>query len=218
MGINLGGRPQLIDMEKIVETALLLGLNNLSMNAVARELGVSTTALYRYVKSRDALIDACIDEFCAKIEMPSADLKWREYLQSLSRSFRDAFKAMPGISAYGMKIGPTTSAAFAIVDRSLGVLMRDGFNEKEAMSAFSIVIDHACTDVYKYEVHTTPKAHDEDGGGYKVLLLEEQELTDTPHLAKALSVVMSDFSEASYEESYELELAWLIAGIRPGDT
>lgn len=212
MTINYGGRPQKVDLKKIIQAALELGVDNLSMHAVATELGVSPAALYRYVESREGLLDACIDAFCERIELPSSELAWQDYLLELGRAFRQALLAMPGISAYGMKIGPTTPAAFVIIDAALGVLMRAGFKPVEAWSAFSLVVNHAFSMVQNQENFAALERQN-GAGGYKLIRLQDDELEGTPYLAAALGSVLTEPGFPNFDLRYEDQLKCLVAGI-----
>lgn len=50
------GRPRRLTTEQVIETALAIGLEGLTMSAVAKRLGVSITVLYGYVSSREELV------------------------------------------------------------------------------------------------------------------------------------------------------------------
>lgn len=51
-----GGRPRRLQLDQVLEAALALGLEKLTMSAVAENLGVAKAVLYGYVGSRDELI------------------------------------------------------------------------------------------------------------------------------------------------------------------
>ncbi|MEM7100025.1 MAG: TetR/AcrR family transcriptional regulator C-terminal domain-containing protein [Pseudomonadota bacterium] len=206
---NLGGRPQLIDTQKIVSAALELGVDNLSMHAVARKLGVSTTALYRYVASKDVLLDECMNYFCGKIELPDDNLPWQTYMAGVGNAFRKALITTPGASSYGVKIGPTTPAAFRIIEASLTVLQRDNFSPEQSWMAYSMVVDHVFNYVQKIEAFIELEAKN-GPGGYKILQLTESDLVDFPHIASALATYTG---EVDFEESYQTQIATIIAGI-----
>ena len=209
---HTGGRPQLIDLDKIVRAALELGVDNLSMHAVARRLDVSAAALYRYVDSREALLDACMDAFCDRIEQPATDLPWPEHLRAVGLALRRALLAMPGRSAYGQKLGPTTPAAFAIIDRTLGVLLRAGFEPVAAWNAFALVADYAFSAVQKQENYASFEQQG-GAGGYKMLRLQSNELAYTPHLARVLQASLTEPGFPDFDRSYQRQLDCLIAGI-----
>jgi AcrR family transcriptional regulator len=50
------GRPPSIDRSMIADAAAEIGLENLTMKAVAERLGVSVTGLYHHVAGRDDLM------------------------------------------------------------------------------------------------------------------------------------------------------------------
>src|SRR5579875_3410627 len=68
------GRPATIDRETVLDAALRLldaeGVQALTMRRLARELGVSAMAPYRYVGSRDELLMVLIDRLAARVEFP----------------------------------------------------------------------------------------------------------------------------------------------------
>lgn len=209
MSSKMGGRPKLIDDTQILLAAVSMGVEQMSMNGVARKLGVSTTALYRYYPSKQALLDACMDHFCGRIRLPDVALPWDQYLSGVGHAFRNALLETPGASAYGVKLGPTTPAAFQIMDVSLGVLMRAGFDERDAWSAYSQVVDHAFNYVQKEEQFRRLES-EHGAGGYRVLRLEEDELARFPYLQRALS----NMGEFDFDESYERQLSVIVAGLR----
>ena len=50
------GRPRQLSLDQILATASKIGLNDLTLQAVADALKVTTPALYRHVQSREDLI------------------------------------------------------------------------------------------------------------------------------------------------------------------
>ncbi len=213
MNESIGGRPQLIDRSAILNAALEIGVDDLSMHAVARRLGVSTAALYRHVASREDLLDACMDWFCTKIELPQAQLQWQDYLLELGQAFRRALLDTPGASAYGVKIGPTTRAAFHIIESALAVLHDNDFAPADALMAYAMVIDHAFHSVQKQEQLQAMEAQ-QDHGGYRLLHLTPEDLADLPHLQAALDAFLPLYANPpDFSSSYTRQLECLIAGI-----
>lgn len=89
------GRPAQISRKDVVECALNLGLENVSMHALGKQLGVSATALYRHVGSKEALVDLCCDYVLGKVELPQ-EKDWEAYLYTFAKNFRQALMSIPG--------------------------------------------------------------------------------------------------------------------------
>ncbi len=191
---------------------LEIGVDRFSMHGVARRLGVSTTALYRYFASKEDLLAAAMDAFCERleIELPAADLPWREYLRELALSFRRTLLGMPGAAGYGTAMGPSTPAAFAIVERALGVLRRAGFTSEEAWRAYGLVVGHAFQCV-QGEERFAAKVAAHGPGGYRIYQLSDEEKEHYPEVARMVASQRFDF-----DASFEASLEWILAGIDAG--
>ena len=61
------GRPAELDLDRIVAVAGRMDPQRLTMSAVATELGVATSALYRWVDGRDGLLDLVSERLVARI-------------------------------------------------------------------------------------------------------------------------------------------------------
>lgn len=208
MGQKFGGRPPQINTNQILQTAISLGFDNVSMNAVARELKVTPAALYRYFESKDALLDACMDHFCKRLVLPAEDQHWRDFLTGLGIAIRRTLNELPGASTYGNRMGPTTPAGFRIVDLSLNLLMDQGFSERDAWSAYVMVLDHVFNYVRKEEEYALLEAQN-GPGGYKLMQLQPEELEDLPALAKTLA----SYGDIDFDYAYERQLRAIIVGI-----
>lgn len=92
------GRPARLSREAIVAAALEIDLAELSMHGLARRLGVSHGALYRWVANREALVALVSDVVLERMtphEGP-ADGDWRAWLAELGRSIRRVLLEAPG--------------------------------------------------------------------------------------------------------------------------
>jgi AcrR family transcriptional regulator len=89
-----------LDLDQIVDAAVALadagGLEGLSMRKVGSELGVAAMALYRYVHTKDELIDAMIDRVLG--EFPVAESPdWRDAMRLEGQRLRNASLAHPWV-------------------------------------------------------------------------------------------------------------------------
>jgi AcrR family transcriptional regulator len=65
------GRPPRISRDDIVDAACELGIENLTMAAVAERLGVTHQSLYGWVRDRDELIDLVSDRLIRQPTPPT---------------------------------------------------------------------------------------------------------------------------------------------------
>lgn len=93
------GPPPRLSREAIVEAALASGdLESLSMRELAARLGVSHSALYRWVPGRDGVIDLISEAVIDRVvpaDPPTAE-NWRAWLARFAWAAHDEFLAIPG--------------------------------------------------------------------------------------------------------------------------
>jgi AcrR family transcriptional regulator len=124
-----------LDLEAVVDAAVSLaddsGLDAVSVRRVAARLGVTPMALYRYVESKDDLLDAMADRLYEDLSLPDADAEWWHGLAELARSTRRVLLARPwGAPLFARPLGGPHAHA---VDEALrGALRNAGFSEAEA--------------------------------------------------------------------------------------
>lgn len=196
-----------LDRDRIVTGLLEIGVDRFSMHSLARHLGVSATALYRYFSSREELLAAAMDTFCERLELPDEGLPYPDYLTRLGHAFRSALLSMPGAASYGEAIGPSTPAAFSILEAALRVLRAAGFTSSGAWRAYSLVVMQAFQLVQSQERFEKLVAR-HGPGGYRVYQLSAAEKQALPELARVVESQRFDF-DASFAES----IACVVAGI-----
>ncbi|BBA96276.1 putative TetR family transcriptional regulator [Actinacidiphila reveromycinica] len=92
------GRPAQISREQIVAAALEGNLDTLTMRELAARLGVTHSALYRWVRGRDELLDMVGESIVARVlpaDEPDART-WADWLRRLAWAMHDEFLAVPG--------------------------------------------------------------------------------------------------------------------------
>lgn len=73
------------------------GLSAVTMRAVARRLDVTPMALYRHVGDKQGLLDGLVERLLQEIQLPAADLEWRQQLHQLGESMRAAARRHPDL-------------------------------------------------------------------------------------------------------------------------
>ena len=95
------GRPPKISLDDIVNEALSQLAKEpgkpLSLNALARALGVTPMALYRYVDDRDALLQEIAGRLLHDLNPEIPDAPWQEQLRTWAGVMREYFLANPSL-------------------------------------------------------------------------------------------------------------------------
>ncbi len=126
-----------------LSTALSLadrdGLDGLSMRRLAEELRVEAMSLYHHVANKEAILDGMVDLVFAEIEMPRADLEWKEAMRRRMSSVREVLLR----HRWALRVlesrkspGPMTLAHH---DAVIGCLRRGGLSVRLAAHAFAVL-------------------------------------------------------------------------------
>ena len=123
-----------LDLEAVVDAAVSLaddaGLDAVSIRRVAARLDVTPMALYRYVESKDDLLDAMAERMYEGLTLPDPDAEWWHGLAELARSTRRVVLARPWAAPLFAR--PLLSPHAHAVDEALqGALSNAGFSEAE---------------------------------------------------------------------------------------
>lgn len=83
-------------MQRALETAGARGFHALTMNQLARDLGVTAKALYNHVRDRQDLVDAVAARLLQELPDPELDRSdWQESLRAAYRQAREAYRRFP---------------------------------------------------------------------------------------------------------------------------
>lgn len=140
-----GPRPTLT-LPRIVEAAVSLaateGMDAVSMGRVAKELGVSTMSLYRYVTAKEELYILMSDAGVgAPPPMPpgGAERGWRELLTDWAYAQRAVLMANSWILRIPITAPPATPNQLAWMERGLASLAGTGLEESEKLSTIILI-------------------------------------------------------------------------------
>ena len=114
------------------------GVGNVTLRALAADLGVSPTALYRHVRDKDDLLRLAAEAVLAEVEIPHDDEgDWAERFSLLARRTRAELKLYPGLGTYmtdNTVLFPSPST-IRLAEASLGFLLEGGFEPASAALA-----------------------------------------------------------------------------------
>lgn len=128
------GRPRLLHLDQIIEAALATGIDGLTMNKVAKALGVSKAVLYNYVSNREELLQLAAGHAAMRHPFPHDEgQRWDDYVFEYARALLDFFIHHGQLIATYVKgdFGPLVQTEGAEI--WLSVLTRQGFSGQAAL-------------------------------------------------------------------------------------
>jgi AcrR family transcriptional regulator len=132
-----------LSRERIVQTAVELadrsGVDAVTMRRLGDELGFEAMSLYRYVASKDDLLDGMLDVVLAEWELPEESGDWRESVRTSGRSVHDALRRHPWSARLlmtGMRVRP---ARLEYMEWLLGRLRGAGFDADRTYSVYHLL-------------------------------------------------------------------------------
>lgn len=149
--VRTGGRPRQIETEHIVRAGRELGLRELSLNAVAAQLGVSATALYRHVDGRWALERLVGESILAELHFDDDPaLGPVPHLLSTGLQLRAFILRHPGLAGYVQTLFPRGEGGRRLLGAAAESLVRRGYAMDAAIvlcsAVASVVIGYAATE------------------------------------------------------------------------
>lgn len=139
------GRPRRLSRAAIAAAALEIvdrdGLDALSMQSLARALGAGTMTLYVYFRDKDELLDAVLD---AAVESPTFTPTgvWRDDLGVLVRLAHATLTRHPALVQVRFRRPVLRPQALRFAEGVIGILLRAGFDAREASSAFRLLFTY----------------------------------------------------------------------------
>ncbi|WP_407317439.1 TetR/AcrR family transcriptional regulator C-terminal domain-containing protein [Isoptericola halotolerans] len=207
-----------LDRDQVVAAAVALadekGVAGVTMRAVAGRLGVEAMSLYNHVRHRDDLLDGMVDAVFAEIELPAAEVEWREAMRRRADSARQALRHHPwavGLLDSRSAPGPATLRHH---DAVLGVLRTGGFSVAGAARAFS-VIDSYLYGFVLQEV-SLPFRSSEELGEVAGGILDGLDAERYPHLVE-ITTQHALQPGYDYADEFDAGLALILDALRPDD-
>jgi AcrR family transcriptional regulator len=111
------------------------GLPALTMRAVAKELGMATMSLYRYVADRDELEALVVDHVLADLDLSVPDGDWRVRVTTLLERVRVVGCAHPAVVPLLLRHRHSSPASLRWIESMLTVLTESGFTGRRRVIA-----------------------------------------------------------------------------------
>ncbi|GGT91614.1 TetR/AcrR family transcriptional regulator [Streptomyces lateritius] len=141
-------RPRSLTQDQLAAAALAVidrdGLAGLSMRAVAKELGMSTMGLYRYVADRDELEGLVVERVLSTVDPspPATDAPWRDRIEIMVRRLRDSVSAHPAAVPLTMTHRHRLPGLLRWSESMLGLLAEAGVEGEQRVVALRGLISY----------------------------------------------------------------------------
>lgn len=205
-----------LDRDRIVDAAIEHidrdGLATLTMRRLGEALGVEAMSLYRYVPSKDNLLDAVVERLVGRMQqddhVPSTPQDgWQDFLQRLAHGIRRVAlahpKAFPLIASRPVQAPwlrpPLRSLEW--VEAFLGGLRQEGFDDAAAVAGYraftSFLLGHLLLEVASLGADLGPLDVIEDATP------DPQGLSSFPMVEELRHDLSKNRSDVEFEESLE---------------
>ena len=124
-------------MQAILEAALALGLDQLTMKAVADRLGVGISTLYQYVKNRDELVQlAALNQAMTRTPPENSGQHWAELAVQYAQDLMDTLTREPRLIVELMRggLGPRVEAD--VLEHFLTAMHAHGFEPEQGVRLY----------------------------------------------------------------------------------
>ncbi|MGW1889546.1 TetR/AcrR family transcriptional regulator C-terminal domain-containing protein [Streptomyces sp. NPDC002004] len=203
-----------LDRHKVAETALRLlnevGLDGLTLRAIAKELGVKAPALYWHFEDKQALLDEMATEMMRRMtaEFGEPPEQWDQALAQAMRGMRaQLLRYRDGAKVYsGSRF--TDTAYAAPIDAFLAALERAGFSPRAAVRAWFTVYSYTIGYVTEEQSMGPDPARAGEGEAVYDLAARAERLAAHPRAAAAGQELFGD-----HEHGFEAGLRAVIVGI-----
>ncbi len=131
------GRPPRVSAQAIIEAAVAIGLEKVTLKQVADRLGVAVATLYRHVRNRDELVRLAAFRVALTRRLPPADaggsMHWSQIATGFAESLHECFTREPQL-LYELskgRLGPDVEVDF--LEQFLAALAPHGFTAAEGI-------------------------------------------------------------------------------------
>jgi AcrR family transcriptional regulator len=220
-----GPKPSLT-VEQIVQAGVDIadeeGLPGLSMRKIAERLGRTTMSLYRYVPSKDDLLELMVDAIAAPPPDPS-DLPdhWRDALHWWAHQQYDLARRHPWLNQYEFTHPPLGPNSIQWMECAIQAILRSGLPARDAVSVLMVITSYTLGEARQQHslVQAAPRtgvAYEDIGPVYARVL--EKVVAGGRHPGLAAVIAAGGFGDVQDEaqgptDDFEVGLRFILDGI-----
>jgi AcrR family transcriptional regulator len=148
-----------------------VGVDGLSMRALADRLGVKAASLYWHLRDKEQLLEMVAETILDRIEVPASPPGWRLQVAAACAALRDMLSEHRAAAA--VVLGSLPAVQRSVLTRDLTRVLRLAGLEDSEGAAFALVVEAAASAITS-SVTTTPPREDAvmtlaiDSGSYRV--------------------------------------------------
>lgn len=135
------GRPPRLSRDAIAAAALAVGLDKVTVAAVARRLGTDHSSLYRHVRDRRDMIVAAADLAIGALRQPSRTTDWRVLVERAAAAVWTLYETHPGLANVIRELDATPPAGVRAFSATVARLEALGFRRDDAVLILDSVMD-----------------------------------------------------------------------------
>lgn len=137
-------RPRSLTTERLATATLAVidrdGIEALTMRAVAKELGMATMSLYRYVTDKDELEVLVVDQVLSGVNLAVPPGEWQARITELLSRVRKAVTAHPATVPLLLRHRHSVPASLEQIEAMLAILTDAGFTGERRVIAQRTII------------------------------------------------------------------------------
>lgn len=192
-------------MERIVEAALQVGLDRLTMRRVAAQLGVGASTLYHHVESQAELSALIGDHLLRALRLELAEPRaWEDVLRRGARELRRIFERAPGFARQALSDPRWSDTVMQANEEACAFLAQAGLAPPSAWLAVRSIADFVESFVLRAQ------AWRQAGGSELDHIVRSSDADDFPVLHAAGRALGPD----AVEQRFTFGLECLIRGLR----
>jgi AcrR family transcriptional regulator len=190
-----------------IHAALSDGLESLSMGRVAKELGVGTMSLYRYVASKDELLTLMVDAALGPpADSPQAGQSWRNGMTQWAVSLLEAYRRHPWALKVPINAPPLGPNNVAWLEWALRSMAQTPLSEQQKLSSVLLISGFVRNDATLTADFAAGRQGETVIPGYGALLSQVIEPSRFPALERAIaSGALDDEDDPDREFRFGLE-------------
>jgi len=215
------GPKRALSLERVVAAGVAVaageGIGAVSMGRVAKELGMSAMALYRYVASKDELLALMVDEALGDVPEVAGDDGWRAGLERWAWAELAAYRQHIWVLQVPISGPPITPKSITFLEHGLRCLAGTPLDAHEKMSLMlSLSSFTRSWAMLSSQVDAALSADPEAVrllANYGRILAELTDPADFPALHEVIAANVFDPADEMDDEEFVFGLARLLDGV-----